>query len=306
MTDISASHLPGRKPSRKNVIITGDDFGLALPVNEAVITAHRQGILNTASLMAGAPYFEDAVERARQHPSLNVGLHITLVEGRPVSPPGVISGLVDSEGFFSRHLVRSGFRFFFRRGIRHQLETEIRAQFDAFQKTGLRLDHVNAHNHMHLHPTILKIILATGKEYGMRAARMPWEPPLRSWRAAGNRPAARFMSSLFLRPLLKLMRMKLRREHIACNDFLFGMTDSGKMTTELVLRIIGHLPDGITEICFHPATRRSREINATMPGYAHEKELAALTGSSVREALDGAGIRIMSFSDIASAGRRIA
>ena len=86
----------------KKLIITGDDFGLALPVNEAVMEAHRKGVLTAASLMVGERFFQDAVERAKQTPSLGVGLHLTLVEGHPVSDPGQIPDLVDSSGLFSR------------------------------------------------------------------------------------------------------------------------------------------------------------------------------------------------------------
>jgi chitin disaccharide deacetylase len=299
VTDPGTSHFPDKNSRRKCIIVTGDDFGLALPVNDAIIQAHQQGILTTASLMVGETYLEDAVTQARQNPSLKVGLHITLVEGRPVSLPHRIPDLLDKEGLFSQRLVRSGFRFFFHPGIRRQLETEIRAQFDAFQKTGLPLDHVSAHNHLHLHPTVLGIILRTGKDYGMKAVRVPNEPPLRSWKAAGNARISRMVSSMFLAPWLMLMRRRLRREHIYCNDFLFGMTDCGKMTTELVLRILEQLPDGTTEFCFHPATRRSPEIDATMPLFDHEGEFEALTSSSLQKAVRNSDLRIISFSDMA-------
>ena len=170
----------------KKIIVTGDDFGLAVPVNEAIVGAHRNGILTAASLMMGERFSQDAVKRAREHPSLKVGLHLVLVEGTPVSAPRQIPDLVDANGAFSTHLVRAGFRFFFHPRIRRQLETEIRAQFEAFQNTGLALDHANAHNHMHLHPTVLRLMLNVGKDYGLRAVRLPCEPPVRSWKASSG------------------------------------------------------------------------------------------------------------------------
>ena len=147
----------------KRLIVTGDDFGLAGPVNEAIAEAHRRGILTTASLMVSGAAAKDAVERARALPSLRVGLHVVVVEGRPVLPPDEVPDLVDRSGVFSTRLTRAGFNFFFRPDVRRQLEREIRAQFEAFVKTRLRLDHVNAHNHMHLHPTILSIVLKLGR-----------------------------------------------------------------------------------------------------------------------------------------------
>ena len=122
--------------------MTGDDFGLTVSVNEAVEIAHRDRVLRAASLMVGGSAAEDAVERARRLPGLRVGLHLVLVEGRPVLPPAQLPDLVDADGEFSRDLVAAGFRFFFRPGARRQLAAEIRAQFEAFRATGLGLDHV--------------------------------------------------------------------------------------------------------------------------------------------------------------------
>jgi chitin disaccharide deacetylase len=282
----------------KKIIITGDDFGLALPVNEAIVEAHRKGVLTTASLMMGAEFSEDAVARAKEHPSLRVGLHLTLVEGTPVLPPQNIPDLVDVEGAFSTRLARAGFKFFFYPGIRRQLEAEIRAQYEAFRKTGLALDHVNAHNHMHLHPTVLRLILKVGKDYGLRAVRLPNEPPVKSWKAAGTSLGSRLASWIFLSPWINIMRYLLRRAQVRYNDFLLGMTDSGAMTLDLALRFMRNLPRGVTEICFHPSTRRCAEIDRTMPCYRHEEEFHALTSNALLQAVQDAGLQTIAFSDL--------
>ena len=248
--------------------------------------------------MVGEGFFRDAVERAKQTPSLRVGLHLTLVEGRPVSNPRQIPDLVDAGGLFSTHLARAGFRFFFQPGIRTQLETEIRAQFEAFHKTGLVLDHANAHNHMHLHPTVLRLMLKVGKDYGLEAVRLPNEPPWRSSKASGKSLGPRLASWIFLWPWMSLMRLWLRRARIRHNDFFFGMNDSGAMTRNLILRIMENLPDGITEICFHPAMRRSKEIDQSMPGYRHVDEFLALTDEAVLQAARTRNIQRISFSNL--------
>ncbi len=282
----------------KKVILTGDDFGLALPVNEAIVEAHQTGILTTASLMMGADFCGDAVARARQHPSLKVGLHLTLVEGRPVLPPAEVPDLVDANGGFPTRLAGAGFRFFFVPGIRKQLEAEIRAQFEAFGRTGLELDHVNAHNHMHLHPTVLGLILKVGRDYGLKAVRLPNEPALLSWKASRKSLIPRLGSRVFLAPWMALMKHKLRRARVRHNDFLFGMTDSGSMTEDLAVRLAGNLPEGVTEFCFHPATRRCAEIDGTMPSYRHEDELRALRSEPLATAIQASGAVRIAFSDL--------
>jgi hopanoid biosynthesis associated protein HpnK len=282
----------------KRAIITGDDFGLALPVNEAIIDAHCRGILTSASIMPGERWFEDAVEKARSHPTLSVGLHLTLVEGHSVLSHDQTPDLTDANGAFSPHLAQAGFKFFFYPGIRKQLEAEIRAQFEAFRKTGLPLDHADAHNHMHLHPTILRLLLKVGKEYGLKAVRLPNEPPLLSWKASRKWFGSRMGSAAFLSPWIVLMKQMLRRAEMRHNDYLLGMTDSGAMTADLIMRLIGKLAGGTYEFCFHPAMRRSTEINLTMPDYRHEDEYKTLIDPSLKEAFEKAQVHRISYSSL--------
>ena len=161
----------------RRLIVTADDFGASVAVNEAVEQAHREGILTAASLMVAGDAAADAVARARTMPSLGVGLHLVLVEGRPVLPPAQIPALVDATGRFRRDMARYALRMFADPAARRQLAAEVDAQFAAFAATGLPLDHVNAHKHFHLHPTIASTVLAVGQ-----AVRHDRDP-----RAAGTR-----------------------------------------------------------------------------------------------------------------------
>jgi hopanoid biosynthesis associated protein HpnK len=160
----------------KQLVVTADDFGLAREVNEAVEEAHRDGILTAASLMVSGAAAADAVRRARATPSLRVGLHIVLVDGRPISPAATVPDLIGADGNFRDDMARAGAAIFFRGAVRRQMEAEIEAQFEAYRATGLALDHVNTHKHFHLHPTIADSILRVGQKYGMRSLRLPIEP----------------------------------------------------------------------------------------------------------------------------------
>jgi chitin disaccharide deacetylase len=282
----------------RQLIVTGDDFGLAIPVNEAIEEAHRHGILTTASLMVSAGAAEDAIERAKRFPTLNVGLHLVLVEGRPVLAPAVIPDLVDARGLFSTRLVRAGFNYFFRPGITRQLEMEVRAQFQAFKRTGLVLDHVNAHNHMHLHPTVLSIILKVGQDFGLRSIRLPYEPLLPSLRARRSHLVSRFLTWALLWPWTRLLKLRVRQAGVKCNDFVFGLHDSGHLTGQLVAGFLKQLPQGVTEIYFHPATRRCSELESTMPDYEHEREFEALTNKDIKGLIATSGIHRMAFSEL--------
>jgi hopanoid biosynthesis associated protein HpnK len=282
----------------KRLIVTGDDFGASTLVNEAIEQAHRGGILNTTSLMVAGTAGDDAVRRARRLPQLRVGLHVVVVDGKPLLDPQSIPALVDRDGRFSTRLVRAGFNFFFNAEARRQLEAEIRAQFDAYHATGLPLDHVNAHNHMHLHPTVLDTIITVGRDYDMKAVRVPKEPFGPSWRSAHANFANRFGNSVLLAPMLARMRSRLRTAGVAGNDFVFGLSDTGHMTRERVAALVRQLPEGVTEMYFHPATRRW----PGMPAWAQsEEELAALMDPQIGTYLREAGINMTTFSEIARA-----
>jgi hopanoid biosynthesis associated protein HpnK len=280
--DSSAASRRDAGSEMRFLILTADDFGLHERVNEAVERAHREGVLTCASLMVGAPAAADAVRRARRMPTLRVGLHLVLANGPSVLPNRAIPDLVDASGHFPDRMVRDGFRFFLLPRVRRQLEREVRAQFDAFARTGLALDHVNAHKHFHLHPTVLSLILRIGREHGLHAVRLPWEQGLPFW----------------LRPWLRLMRWRLRSAMVAHNDRIIGLRASGAMDEAAVLRALDRLESGITEIYFHPATESGAAIAPTMARYRHADELAALTSPRVRAMLEASRVPRGGFADL--------
>jgi hopanoid biosynthesis associated protein HpnK len=265
----------------KRVIFSADDFGLTIAVNEAVERAHRDGILDQASLMVAGAAAEDAIRRARTLPSLRVGLHLVVIEGPAVSPPADIPDLVDAAGEFPRDQLRLGFRYFFRRSVRRQLTHEIRAQFKAFAATGLTLDHVNAHKHMHLHPVVGRMMIDIGREFGARSVRIPAEPPA-TLALMGTRSG---IGDRALYAWTRLLRHQARMAGMTTNDHCFGLAWSGHMTRERVHGLLGHLPDGVSEIYFHPATERDRELCRLMPDYEHVAEFATLLDRGLRQQL---------------------
>lgn len=252
------------------VIVTADDFGLHARVNEAVERAYVCGILTAASLMVGGAAAADAIARAKRLPGLRVGLHLVLVEGRSMLAPAVIPALVDRKGIFADAMVRDAMRFFFLPHVRAQLALEIRAQFEAFASTGLVLDHVNAHKHFHLHPTVLSLMLEIGPEFGMRAIRLPREV----------RPA------LALTPWIALVRSRLDRHGINHNDTVAGNAYSGHMDESTLIHVINTLPQGVTEIYCHPAVAGPGPLTPAMRQYQHRAELDALLSPRVATLLD--------------------
>lgn len=277
--------VAGPSGLRRLCIITADDFGLHPAVNAAVEAAHRDGVLTATSLMVGAPALQDAVDRARALPTLRVGLHLTLADGRSVLPRRQIPDLVDSEQRFHDNMVRAGWRFFARAQVRAQLAAEIQAQFAAFARLGLHLDHLNAHKHFHLHPTVLALALRIGRQFGLNAVRIPAEPGV--------------IMTRLLSPWLALMRARVRRARMDFNDQIYGVAHSGAMDEARLLRILATLPAGVTEIYLHPALESGARIAPSMAGYRHSEELRALLSPAVRSALAPSGVQLGGYADIA-------
>lgn len=242
--------------------------------------------------MVGAPAAADAIARARRFPDLGVGLHLVLIEGTPVLPPDRVPDLVDTSGRFRTHMVRAALDMFMKARVRKQLAAEITAQFSAFADSGLKLDHVNAHKHFHLHPTIASCVLDIGPRFGMKALRVPYEP-----RAvlASVEPAAD-VAGLVVGPWAALLRRRVRRHGLISADWTFGNSWSGALSVRRLAGLISNLPDGISEIYGHPAT--SARFVGAAAGYRYEDELAALTSAAVSQALRERGIVTTTFAGV--------
>jgi hopanoid biosynthesis associated protein HpnK len=269
----------------RGLIVTADDFGAALAVNEAVERAHVEGILTAASLMVSGAAADDAAERARRLPSLGVGLHIVLADGEPTLPPERIPALVGPDGRFHASMLRTALAIAASASARAQLAAEIEAQFAAFAATGLPLDHVNAHKHFHLHPMIASAIMRIGPRFGMKAMRAPVEP--------GTALAMRWWAGL--------LGERARAKGLTVNDRVVGLAWSGAFDTVRMRQAVADLGEGLTEIYCHPATADSWPGQA--PGYRYRDELAALTDPGVIQALTDNHVRRGSFAAFAAPER---
>lgn len=252
-------------------------------------------MLGSVSLMVAGPAAADAVRLARTLPDLRVGLHVVAVEGPSVLGHAALSTITDATGAFPGDQLGLSLRYL-RSRPRRQLASEIEAQFVAFAATGLALDHANAHKHMHLHPVVGRLLIEAGLRHGLRAIRIPSEPP---WvlRACGER---RRLPDAALYRWTRLLRWRARRMGLRVNDHCFGIAWSGQMESNRLLRLIPRLPSGVSEIYFHPAAAQTEAMRLVMPGYRPEAELAALLDPAVRTALMEAG-PLTSYSAIGSA-----
>jgi hopanoid biosynthesis associated protein HpnK len=286
---------------QRRLIVSGDDFGAGPETNAGILRAHSQGILTSASLMVHGDAVDEAVDIARSHPTLAVGLHLVLAQGHASAPAREIPSLVDADGRFGEAPIASGLRYArawtSARG-RRELRREIMAQFEAFRATGLPLAHVDGHCNMHLHPMILPILVEMAADQGVRAVRVTADPlgPALAW---DRRHVVRKCAEATVFGVLAARaRPRLAAAGIVFADRVLGMHQTGHVDEAYLLHVIDTLPPGTTEIYCHPALGRARATAAHQRGYRNEEEVVALTSPRVRAALEAAHTALVAYPDL--------
>jgi hopanoid biosynthesis associated protein HpnK len=279
----------------KQLIVTSDDFGLSAGVNAAVEKGWREGILTCASIMPGAAAFEEAVSIARRNPGLQVGLHLTLVQGHSVLAAEMIPDLVNPAGNFTDNPVSAGMRYFFDRGLYCQLKREIQAQIERTIDAGIPLSHIDGHLNIHLHPTVFRILAEAMPRYGIRSLRLSQERLSHNLQFNPERRLGKTLERFIFGSLADRCRPALDQLGIRYANEVKGMLNSGRVTERYVMNILDGLMDGLTECYFHPGILPDTEISRRMPDYRHEEELAALTSPAIRDKLKHLNMELVNY-----------
>jgi hopanoid biosynthesis associated protein HpnK len=272
--------------SLRRLIVNADDFGRSRSINEAVIRAHREGILTTASLMVNEPSCGEAVEMAKQNPRLGVGLHLTLLMGHSALPQNESPGLVNQRGEFSNDPVGVGMKYFFRRELREQLRKEIHAQFARFRATGLVLDHVNGHLHMHLHPVVFGILMEDAEKLGIERMRLTRDPFWTDVPLARGQRLYRASHAIIYSVLSAYSRGRMARRSIRHTQRVFGLLQNARVDEAYISKLLPVLPQGESELYSHPSLDEFKN------------EFEGLVSARVKEQVKRLGIELIRYQDL--------
>ena len=284
---LSSEDPAGRRGHvQRRLIVNADDFGRSPSINEAVIRAHREGILTTASLMVNEPACDEAVALAKENPQLGVGLHLALLCGRSALPPEKIPGLVNARGEFTNSPVGAGLSYFFRPALRAQLEAEIAAQFERFRATGLKLDHVNGHLHLHLHPVVFGVLMRRAEQWGLTHLRLTRDPFWLNARLARGAWLYRTSHAVIYHLLSARSRSSLLQRGIKFTPRVFGLLQNARVDEEYVTRLFPVLPEGDSELYSHPSLDEFRP------------EFEALISPAVRDLVRRQNIELIRYQDL--------
>ncbi|MDD5564044.1 MAG: ChbG/HpnK family deacetylase [Thermoanaerobaculaceae bacterium] len=270
----------------RSLIVTADDVGLHRGTTLGAVAAHEGGIVTACSVVAVGRELRHAVEVLRGQPGLGVGAHLTLVDGTPLSPPAQVASLVAANGAFL-----PGFAAFVRRYAAGRVrldhvEVELRRQIETLLGAGLELTHLNSHQHLHVLPGILRVVLRLAAEYRIGYVRAPVD------RHRGGVGLARSLGVRALAGLGRAARRRARACGVTTNDVTIGIAAAGHLDGA---RMTGLLPlaAGVTELVCHPG-RDGRSLAAALGwGYEWEAETAALCDPAMRAALDAACITLV-------------
>ena len=236
------------------LIVNADDFGLTPGINRAIIELHQAGIVTSASLMATAPAFRDAVELAKANPGLGIGCHVTFVDGVPAAHPMSIQTLLGADGKTFRPSLADFTQAVLRRTVNiYDVARETQAQIQHLQRAGVDVTHVDTHKHVHLHERIAEPMLHVAMRCGVTAVRRPFEP---QWSSAQAQALwiRRMQQRVLNRFSERFDRMPtLRSREILTTDGTLGIAATGTLDAKTLRATLAAMPsEGLYELCCHP------------------------------------------------------
>lgn len=283
----------------KQLIVNADDFGLTPGVNRAIIAGHTRGIITSATLMANMPAFTEAVNLAKAHPTLGVGLHFNITQGRPVARPELVRSLTDARGEFPGTSTKLAWRALTGQWRSAEVMIELRAQLEKAINAGLRLTHVDSHKHAHALPQALAAIAATIPAYGIHAVRLPRE---RTRFTAGSRQLIQQSIAAFgLSQLCRISEAKLRQLSLSSTGAFFGIAQSGHWSKRWLLELLANLPEGASELMCHPGYE-DEALNQIQTRLRHSRqvEMELLTDPEIVAAVRAHGVQLINYAQLIS------
>jgi hopanoid biosynthesis associated protein HpnK len=275
------------------LIVHADDFGLSKQTNDGILKSHLDGILTSTSLMANGAAFDHAVSLCSKVPTLDVGLHLTLVEELPILDPHHVASLVDRQGKLCRHATVFTTRYFAGRIDFDEVRAEMEAQIQKVRSHGLRISHLDSHQHVHMLPEILRITVALARKYGINVVRFPREA-LQPYMLRAPWGIPRVGQLLWLRFLCS----SGRHAEVFRTDHFVGFFFGGKLDKERLRIVLDYLPrTGTCELMCHPGLDDPATRYAHW-GYHWPDELNALLDPDIADFLRSRCVSLTSYRDL--------
>jgi predicted glycoside hydrolase/deacetylase ChbG (UPF0249 family) len=274
----------------KRLIVNADDFGMAESVNDGIIKGYREGIITSTSFMAGAKASEHAATLARDNPSLGVGVHLCLTLVKPVADPAKIKSLAPG-GVLPNGPFPLMTRLLFGSIKICDVEVELRAQIERTLALGIKPDHIDGHQHVHMMKRVFDVALKLAEEYAIPAMRYPVGPDV------GSMSGSRGLEKKIFEGIARKNRSAIENAGIKFPDYFFGFAETGNLDAEKLLTILEALPDGTSELMCHPGLP-SETLAEDSWGAGWGTELEAVTDKAMQESIKAENIQLIKFSSL--------
>jgi hopanoid biosynthesis associated protein HpnK len=282
-------------PDARRLIVNADDFALHPSVNRAIILAHREGIVTSTTILAGGMAFLDAIEDLKSCPELGVGVHLCLVDQRPVLKPEEVSSLVNGEGRFCASYAAFLKRYLLGQIHHQQMQRELEAQVGRIRDLGLKITHLDSHQHLHLLPGIAAMAAEIARKFAIHCIRIPAERPEASY---GTGSWMRRWQGRLVYRMAMTSRRRFARLGFRSPDHFFGFNRGGRLLLEDWLKLVPQLPPGVSEVMVHPGAN-TEELRAAFGwGYHWGEEFQALTHPQLRLLIMQNQVELVNYGDI--------
>jgi Uncharacterized protein conserved in bacteria len=267
----------------KHLIVNADDLGLAPSINEGIAKACRDGIVTSVSVIPAGEAFDDALKVIKDLGLKEIGAHLSLTEIKP---------LLNKSKFYKSHVLL--FKdIFLKASDLKCLREELKAQLELLQKCGVKITHIDSHEHIHMMPEILNIFISLAKEFNIPALRYP----------RGDRPARLFNAGdLYRKSILSYFSAKTAKLYkdsgLLYTDHFLGLLDAGELKEGILTEMLCGLKDGVTELTCHPGFLGPKVIDHYKWHIGSEEELFVLTDSRIKNIIKNNEIRLISYGDL--------
>ena len=292
--------------SARNLIVNADDLAWAEGVNRGIAEAHRNGIVTSTTILANGTAFASAVELVKATPSIGVGVHLNLSDGKPVSPPETVPSIVNDRGEFKGGPEALLLRVARRNLQLNEVEIEWERQIQKVVNAGIQPTHLDGHKHVHMLPGMFEIVLRLAKRNNIAAVRISHEgSSLRAALSSGEKQniplvMKQGVQARVLKLLARDARALAEAAGIASTDYFCGIAQTGELTIEGMKCLLQNLPEGTTEMMCHPGFMdKELEESATRLQDSRELEVRILTSPDIRNLVASQGIRLIDYAFVA-------
>jgi len=287
------------------LVLNADDLGIHPSINAGILSAYRNGILTSCTMLLTTAYMEETVRNYVRPAALPIGIHLSLTLGKAIAAPAEIPDLVDEEGnlrLSAGRLLLASYKGPKGRRLIGQIRREFMAQLALARDWGLQPTHADSHQHVHMNPAVFTLLEELLPRYGIDRLRYSRE---RFWGFAWRRDLLHLLKrNNPPKWVLLNWRGAQVQPQLATSDDFFGVLYSGAVTKRAMLALLAKASTKRSlEICIHPGFPAPKgETYYPRAGYndfitstARRVEHDVLVDAEVKELVQQRGLTLRAF-----------